>query len=144
MEKRIWQSSKTVGECATCVRIITSGFSSTEEILSLVCATGHHHYGISVFVLFTDEATFGPMASLSCIIVICGLQTILTEWLKHLSTAVQHQCVGRDYWRPPTWTISASTTLERRNVSGLPPKHVTVLCNRPSLLWDFCLCPLHR
>ena len=33
------------------------------------------------------------------------------------------QCVGRDFWRPPTWISSASTTPERENVSGLPEKH---------------------
>ena len=57
-----------------CAGVITGRFSSTGKILSLVCVTGHHHYG--TFCLRTSSPTKRPlvaMASLTCIIVIFGL-----------------------------------------------------------------------
>ena len=55
------------------------------------------------------------------------------EWLKHLISSSHHQCVGRNYWQSPTWTSSASTMPEQRNVSGLPAKHAA------SIVWRICL-----
>ena len=69
------------------------------------------------------KQSLAVMASLTCIIVICRLQTILTEWFKRLISSGSATLCRLGLLATPTWISSASTTHERRNVSGLPAKH---------------------
>ena len=75
--------------------------------------------GFQSFVLFTHEATF----SRDGIINLHNRHSVGYRQSSRNGLSVSSASMSRDYWRPPTWTSSASTTPERRNVSGLPAKY---------------------